>query len=74
MMVNQIEIYKSANNDVEIEVQFSQDTVWLSQQQLAVLFEQTKQNISLHINNCFNEGELERNATVKDSLTVQNEG
>jgi len=38
------------------------------------LFGQTKQNISLHINNCFKEGELEREATVKESLTVQKEG
>ena len=39
-----------------------------------MLFSQTKQNISLHINNCFKEGELEKMATVKESLTVQNEG
>ncbi len=38
------------------------------------LFKQTNQNISLHINNCFKESELGKNATVKDYLTVQNEG
>lgn len=41
---------------------------------MALLFNQTKQNISLHINNCFKETELERTATVKESLLVQNEG
>jgi len=41
---------------------------------MAQLFNQTKQNISLHINNCFKEGELKRKATVKESLTVQKEG
>jgi len=50
------------------------ETVWLSQAQMVELFEATKQNISLHINNIFREGELDRNSTVKDYLTVQKEG
>ena len=50
------------------------ETVWLSQAQMSELFQTTKQNISLHINNAFEEGELEKSATVKDFLTVQNEG
>lgn len=41
---------------------------------MAVLFRQTKQNVSLHINNCYREGELDKKATVKDYLTVQTEG
>jgi len=41
---------------------------------MALLFGQTKQNISLHINNCFKEGELDKNSTVKKYLTVQTEG
>jgi hypothetical protein len=41
---------------------------------MAILFKQTKQNISLHINNCYKENELDRNSTVKEYLTVQNEG
>ena len=41
---------------------------------MSTLFNQTKQNVSLHINNCFREGELEKWATVKESLTVQKEG
>lgn len=46
----------------------------VKQRQMALLFNQTKQNISLHINNCFSEGELESVSTVKDSLTVRKEG
>ena len=41
---------------------------------MATLFHQTKQNISLHINNCYRENELDKAATVKESLTVQKEG
>ncbi|WP_425639114.1 RhuM family protein [Algoriphagus yeomjeoni] len=55
-------------------MKFEQETVWLSQDQMASLFNQTKQNISLHINNCYKEGELDKTATVKESLTVQQEG
>jgi len=73
-MENKIEIYKINDNESEVSVRFEADTVWLSQQQMAVIFNQTKQNISLHINNCYKEGELTRNATVKEYLTVQSEG
>ena len=73
-MKNQIEIYKSSNNQVELLVQFDKDTVWLSQGQMADLFAQTKQNISLHINNCFKGGELAKNSVVKESLTTAADG
>jgi death-on-curing family protein len=69
-----IEIYRAPDGKTEIEVSFEEETVWLTQQQLATLFGQTKQNISLHVNNCFKEKELQRKATVKESLTVQKEG
>ena len=69
--MDQIEIYTSADKKVEIQVQIDRDTVWLSQQQMATLFNQTRQNISLHINNCYKEKELSKKSTVKDSLTVQ---
>lgn len=72
--MNQIEIYQTKDKQTQVEVKFEGDTVWLSQQQMAELFGQTKQNISLHINNCFKERELDKKATVKDSLTVQKEG
>lgn len=71
---NEIILYRPDALAEHIEVRIEDETVWLSQQQMATLFGQTKQNISLHINNCFRENELERAATVKDSLTVQTEG
>lgn len=73
-MKDEIIFYRPDESAEHIEVRLEDDTVWLSQQQMATLFNQTKQNISLHINNCFKEGELERGPTVKESLTVQKEG
>ncbi|REG82284.1 hypothetical protein [Algoriphagus antarcticus] len=72
-MKNEIILYRPDELAEHIEVRIEDETVWLSQQQMAALFDQTKQNISLHINNCFQENELEREATVKESLTVQKE-
>jgi hypothetical protein len=73
-MKNEIILYRPDEHAEHIEVRLEDETVWLSQLQMAALFNQTKQNISLHINNCFKEGELEKEATVKESLTVRNEG
>lgn len=57
-----------------LEVRLESDTVWLTQQQMAELFQTSKQNISLHTNNVFKEKELQEISTVKYSLTVQQEG
>lgn len=57
-----------------MEVRLEQETVWLTQAQMVELFKSTKQNISLHINNIYREGELTQVSTVKDYLTVQTEG
>lgn len=57
-----------------VEVALDQETVWLSQQQMADLFQQTKQNISLHISNLFKENELVRNSVVKKYLTTARDG
>lgn len=73
-MKNEIIIYRPNEAAEHIEVRLENETVWLNQAQMAMLFGQTKQNISLHINNCFNEGELERLSTVKESLMVRVEG
>jgi len=72
--MNEIIIYQIEDNQTQIEVRFEQDTVWLTQQQMASLFEHTKQNISLHINNCFKEGELYSDSVVKESLTTAVDG
>jgi hypothetical protein len=73
-MKNEIIMYQTGELPEHIEVRIKDETVWLTQAQMATLFGQTKQNISLHINNCFREGELEKMTTVKESLTVQIEG
>lgn len=73
-MKDEIVLYRPDEIAEHIEVRIEDESVWLSQQQMASLFNQTKQNISLHLNNCFREGELEKVATVKDYLTVQKEG
>ena len=70
-MNNEIILYQSNELSSHIEVRIADDTVWLNQAQMATLFNQTKQNISLHINNCFKEGELDKFSTVKEYLTVQ---
>lgn len=73
-MDNKIEIYKSKDNQIELQVQMDSDTVWLTQEQMEYLFQTTKQNVSLHINNIFAEKELDKNSTVKESLTIRTEG
>ena len=69
-MKNEIILYHPNETAEHIEVRIENETVWLNQAQMAMLFGQTKQNISLHINNCFKEGELEKFSTVKESLTI----
>jgi hypothetical protein len=71
---SEILIYQSPDGKTRIDVTLSEDTVWLSQSQMAELFQTTKQNISLHLKNIFEEGELAPQSTVKESLTVQVEG
>ena len=71
---NNIIIYQSEDGETKIDVKLENETIWLSQQQMAVLYKTTKQNISLHIKNIFDENELDENSTVKEFLTVQNEG
>lgn len=73
-MENEIIIYQTQDGQTKIDVKIENETVWLSQNQMAELFQTTKQNISLHIKNIFEEGELLEESTVKDYLTVQNEG
>ena len=70
----EIIIYQTEDHRTKINVRMEDETVWLTQMQMAELFQTTKQNVSLHVNNAFKEGELEPSATVKESLTVQNEG
>ena len=67
-------VYRSTDDAVQLNVQLAEETVWLTQLQMAVLFDATVPNISMHIRNIFKEEELTREATVKDFLIVQTEG
>ncbi len=73
-MKNEIVLYQSGELAEHIEVRLDEETVWLTQAQMAILFGQSKQNISLHINNCFKEKELESDSVVKESLTTAKDG
>lgn len=72
--LGEIVIYQSDNGLTKIEVKIKDETVWLTQQQLMELFQTSKANISEHIKNIFNEGELDEVATVRKFRTVQKEG
>ena len=70
----QLILYRTEDGKTKIDVLLQGESVWLTQMQMAQLFDTTKQNISLHIINILDEGELSEEATVKDYLTVQKEG
>lgn len=74
MSEEQIIIYTTEDGLTKVDLQLKDGTAWLSQSEIAELFQTTKQNISLHIENILKDGELEQEATVKDYLTVQTEG
>jgi len=71
---NKIEIYQSDDNQTEIKVQFEEETVWLTQAQMAELFDRNRVAITQHIGNIFNEGELEKNMVCKESLHTTQHG
>ena len=73
-MKNEIILYRPNELAEHIEVRFDEDTVWLTQAQIAELFGRSKQNISLHINNIFTEGELIPSVVVKEYLTTTQHG
>lgn len=73
-MKNPIEIYQSQDGKTQVSVQFDKETVWLSLQQMADIFGRDKSIISRHLRNIYQEGELEREATVAKNATVQIEG
>ena len=74
-MENQGEIILyQPDSEVRLEVRLEEDTVWLTQAQMAELFQTSKQNVSLHTNNVFKEKELRQDIVVKDSLTTAADG
>jgi hypothetical protein len=71
---SEIIIYQTEEGRSQIQVRLENETVWLTQNLIAELYRTTKQNISLHIQNIYEEGELLPEATVKEYLTVRSEG
>ena len=71
---NKIVIYQTEDGQTQIDVRLENNTVWLTQAQMAELFEKTPQNVTMHIRNAYNEGELDKSSTCKEYLQVQTEG
>ena len=67
-------IYQSEDGKTKIDVRFVDESVWLTQLQLVKLFDSSKANISEHIKNIYEEGELDEESTVRKFRTVQIEG
>lgn len=71
---NNIIIYQDENGITKVTVRFVDEDIWLTQNQIAEIYETTQQNVSLHINNIYKDKELEQNSTHKEFLLVQKEG
>jgi hypothetical protein len=67
-------VYRTDDGRLKLDVRFEGETVWLTQGHMAELFQTTQQNISLHLQNIYDEGELQREATHKEYLLVRQEG
>lgn len=76
MSAAEIVLFESSDGEVTlpVEVDAAKNEVWLTQDQMAVLFDTTKQNVGSHLKNCFAEGELDRDSVVKDSFTTASDG
>jgi hypothetical protein len=72
--MSEIIIYTNSINQIQVEVDYENGTLWLNLNQISQLFEKDKSVISRHIKNIFNEGELDTDATVAKNATVQIEG
>ena len=72
--MNDLILYTTEDGRSQIKLRAQEQTIWLTQLEMAELFDATKQNISLHLKNIFEDAELDPAATVKESLTVQIEG
>ena len=72
--MNELVLFEAQDGSVKLNVTIAEETVWLTQAQMVQLFHVSKQNISLHINNCFRESELDKTSVVKESLTTASDG
>lgn len=73
-MTTEIVIYQSDDGRIRLETRLENETLWMTQSQMAELFQTTQQNVSLHIQNIYEDGELMPNATYKKFLWVRQEG
>ena len=67
-------IYQNEKGDTKVDVYFTEDTIWMTQRTMAELYQTTPQNITAHIKNIYEDGELDMDSTCKDYLQVQSEG
>ena len=72
--MSQLILYTSDDSRTRLDLRVDGRTVWLTQLEIAELFQTTKQNVSLHARNILADGELEAEAVVKDSLTTASDG
>lgn len=71
---NPIQIYKSEDGQTQVDVRFEQDTIWLSQAQMAELFDKDTDTVGLHLKNIFKSNELDETSTTEDFSVVRQEG
>jgi hypothetical protein len=71
---NQFLIYQDENEITKISVRLAEEELWVTQNQLAEIYDTTRQNITQHIDSIYKDGELRREATSKDFLLVRTEG
>ena len=71
---NKIILYQDDNEITRVAVRFADEDVWLTQNQLAEIYDTTQENISMHISNIYKDGELDENRTYKKFLLVRQEG
>ncbi|MEN6354883.1 MAG: hypothetical protein ABFD02_15670 [Bacteroidales bacterium] len=74
MNTGEILIYQNSEGSIKIDVRLEEETVWLSQAQMGLLFNKDKHTISEHISNFFKEGELDENSVVRNFRTTASDG
>lgn len=72
--MSELILYRSEDGQTRLHLRVDEGSVWLSQLEIAELFQTTKQNVSLHAKNIFEDGELSRDSVVKESLTTASDG
>ena len=73
-MKNNMIIYASKDGNIKVDVNILEDDIWMSQDIMANLYDTTKNNISMHLKNIFDDGELEKDSVVKKFLTTASDG